>query len=160
MQVSETKHIKLCFEAPNNMVWDDGVLQFQSHKTFRRLYHLLLEFSTKSVSKGSLRSRTSPFLPKVLQDNVFDLGCKKSHFQQNSNKFRENKLLLTDSIRYKSISIFNKFAIVIQEMFRIKLIGIFPMFRITVTSSQICNNSGSLKYRDLEHSSTYQRSEK
>ena len=52
MQVSETKHIKLCFEEPNNMVWDDGALQFQSHKTFRRLCHLLLEFSTKSVSKG------------------------------------------------------------------------------------------------------------
>ena len=86
MQVSETKHIKLCFEEPNNMVWDDEALQFQSHKTFRRLCHLLLEFSTKSVSKGSLRSRTSPFLPKVLQDNVFDLGCKKGRFFKQIRK--------------------------------------------------------------------------
>ena len=80
MLESETKHIKLCFEGPNSMVWDDGALQFQSHKTFRRLCHLLLEFSTKSVSRGSLRSRTSPFQPKVLQDNVFDLDYKKGNF--------------------------------------------------------------------------------
>ena len=86
MQVSETKHIKLCFEEPNNMVWDDGVLQFQSHKTFRHLCHLLLEFSTKSVSRGSLGSRKSPFQPKVLQDNVFDLGYKKGRFLSKFEK--------------------------------------------------------------------------